>query len=102
MLKVLAICGNGMGTSMIIKVKVKSFLEKQNIKAECNSCSLGEATGYLNQGTDIALCAQNLLSNIHAPERTKLIGLKNLMDEKEFGPRLLQVIQEHFPSQLGS
>ncbi|MEM9424096.1 MAG: PTS sugar transporter subunit IIB [Spirochaetota bacterium] len=97
MLKVLAICGNGMGTSMVIKMKVKSFLDKQNIPAEMNSCSLGEASGYLNQGVDIALCSKNLVPNIHPPERTRLIGLKNLMDEKEFGPLLLQTIQESFP-----
>jgi len=100
MIKVLAICGNGMGTSLVIKMKVKKFLDANNIKAEMQSCSLGEANGYLNQGMDIALCSQNLAKNITAPERTSLLGLKNLMDEKEFGPMLMNVIKDRFPGEI--
>ena len=100
MIKVLAICGNGMGTSLVIKMKVKKFLDAQNIKAEMQSCSLGEATGYLNQGIDIALCSHNLAKNITAPERTTLLGLKNLMDEKEFGPLIMETVKERFPDEL--
>lgn len=98
MIKILAVCGNGMGTSLVIKMKVKSFLDKQGIKAQMDSCSLGESAGYLNQGVDIALCSRNLVSGIHAPERTHVIGLKNLMDENEFGPELLNIIETHFPN----
>jgi len=100
MIKVLAICGNGMGTSLVIKMKVKKFLDANNIKADMQSCSLGEAKGYINQGIDIALCSQNLAKNITAPERTSLLGLKNLMDEKEFGPLILDVVKERFPEEL--
>lgn len=100
MIKVLAICGNGMGTSLVIKMKVKKFLDAQGINAKMESCSLGEATGFLSQGIDIALCSQNLVKNIRAPERTHLIGLKNLMNDKEFGPLLMDVIKEHYPSEM--
>ena len=100
MLKVLAICGNGMGTSMVIKMKVKKFLTEQGIQAEMDSCSLGEASGFLNQGVDIALCSKNLVPNVKAPERTHLVGLKNLMDEKEFGPLIIEIVKEHFPNYL--
>ncbi len=101
MIKVLAICGNGMGTSLVIKMKVKKFLDANNIKAEMESCSLGESKGFLNQGVDIALCSQNLAKNITPPERTTLLGLKNLMDEKEFGPLILDTVKERFPQELG-
>ena len=100
MIKVLAICGNGMGTSLVIKMKVKKFLDAQGVEAKMESCSLGEATGYLSQGIDIALCSQNLVKNINKPEKTHIIGLKNLMDDKEFGPPLMKVIEENFSSEL--
>ena len=102
MLKILAICGNGMGTSMVIKMKVKKFLNEQGIQAEMDSCSLGEAAGFLNQGMDIALCSKNLVPNVKAPEKTHLIGLKNLMDEKEFAPLIIEIVQQHFPDYLSN
>lgn len=100
MIKVLAVCGNGMGTSLVIKMKVKKFLDANNIKAEMMSCALAEAKGYISQGIDIVLCSHNLAKNVDAPERTTLLGLKNLMDEKEFGPLILETVKTRFPDEL--
>lgn len=38
-MKVLAVCGSGMGTSMIMKMKMKKVLDKLGIQASVNSCS---------------------------------------------------------------
>ncbi|MGL1892544.1 MAG: PTS sugar transporter subunit IIB [Spirochaetaceae bacterium] len=100
MIKVLAICGNGMGTSLVIKMKVKKYLDANNIKAEMLSCSLAEAKGFISQGIDIALCSAQLAKNVDAPERTTLLGLKNLMDDKEFGPLLLETVKTRFPNEI--
>lgn len=100
MIKVLAVCGNGMGTSLVIKMKVKKFLDANKIKAEMNSCSIGESKGYLSQGIDIALCSQHLAKEMTAPPRTHIIGLKNLMDEKEFGPKILEIVKEFYPNEM--
>ncbi len=101
MIKVLAVCGNGMGTSLVIKMKVKQFLDEQGINASMESCSLGEAGGYMNQGVNIVLCSKNLVSNLHAPEGVHVIGLVNLMSAKEFGPQIMNVVNEHFPGEMG-
>lgn len=92
-MKILAICGNGMGTSLVIKMKVKKFLEKSQLEAEVLSCSLGEANGYLQQNIDIALCSKNLVSALQPPLHVAVIGLVNLMDEKEYGPKILELIK---------
>lgn len=81
-------------------MKVKKFLEANNIKAEMNSCSVGESKGFLSQGIDIALCSQHLVKEMPAPPRTHVLGLKNLMDEKEFGPKILEVVKEFYPDEL--
>ena len=47
MMKVLAVCGSGMGTSMIMKMKVAQVLKKLDVDADVNSCSLGEAKSGL-------------------------------------------------------
>ena len=94
-MKILAICGNGMGTSLVIKLKVKKFLEANGVDAQVESCSLSEASGYLATGIDIALCSQQLVSGITPPARTHVLGLKNLMDENEFGPAILTIIADN-------
>ena len=47
MLNILCVCGNGMGTSTILKISVKNICEQNHIDASVESCSFGEATSYL-------------------------------------------------------
>lgn len=102
MVKLLAVCGNGMGTSLVIKLKVKKFLEANKIKSQIDSCSLGEAKGYFSQGMDIVLLSSQLASSLgDVPARTHVLALKNLMDDKEFGPKLLEIVKEFYPDDIG-
>ena len=43
MVKVLAACGNGKGSSMVIKMKVENALQAKPNRLYSNSCSVGEA-----------------------------------------------------------
>jgi galactitol-specific phosphotransferase system IIB component len=99
MVKILAVCGNGMGTSLVIKMKVQKFLDAHKIAASAESCSLGESSSRVG-GADIILCSRHLEGQIRIPTGKYLIGLKNLMDEKEFGPALLEIINKHFKSEI--
>ncbi len=95
MIKILAICGNGMGTSMIIKMKVQNYLNGKGVQAEVDSCALGEAAGKL-QGVNIALCSKHLADQVNVSTGQHLLELTNLMDEAEFGPALDTVIETYF------
>ena len=54
MVKVLTACGNGMGSSMVIKMKVENALRNLGqTDFTVNSCSVGEAKS-LASGYDIA------------------------------------------------
>ena len=46
MLNILCVCGNGMGTSTILKISVKNICEQNHIDASVESCSFGEAMSY--------------------------------------------------------
>ncbi|QSH41402.1 PTS sugar transporter subunit IIB [Lentisphaerota bacterium ZTH] len=91
MVKVLAICGNGMGTSMMIKMKVKKFLSGKGIDASVNSGSLGDSTSMIPLN-DIIMCSKHIAANLKVPAGKHLIALTNLLDEKEFGPKLLEIV----------
>ncbi|MCY1151652.1 MAG: PTS sugar transporter subunit IIB [Sphaerochaetaceae bacterium] len=101
MIKILAVCGNGMGTSLVIKLKVKKFVEANNIKCQIDSCSLGQAKGFISQGVDIVLLSSQLASGLGTvPPRTHVLALKNLMDDKEFGPKILDIVEKNYPEDI--
>ena len=89
MMKVLAVCGSGMGTSMIMKMKVAQVLKKLNVDADVNSCSLGEAKSGLSN-YDLVLASTHIASELKGGPNTKIIGLLNLLDEKELESKLTE------------
>jgi PTS system ascorbate-specific IIB component len=82
MLKVIAACGNGMGTSQIIKMKIGNVFKKLGIPVEVGHMSVGEALGQA-QNYDVVFCSDSLAGTFKATPKTKIIGLKNLLSEQE-------------------
>lgn len=89
-MKVLAVCGSGMGTSMIMKMKVGKVLQKLGVQADVNSCSVGEAKSGLSN-YDLVLASTHIAGELKAGPNTKIIGLLNLLDEKELEAKLNEV-----------
>ena len=90
MMKVLAVCGSGMGTSMIMKLKVGKVLQKLGVQADVNSCSLGEAKSGLSN-YDLVLASTHIASELKGGPNTKMVGLLNLLDANELETKLKEV-----------
>ena len=83
MLKVLATCGNGMGSSMIMELRVKKVFDAQGISYDISHCSLGEALSIAN-GFDIIFCPMSFRTSFTSlKEGIKLIPLANVLSEAE-------------------
>lgn len=54
MINILCVCGNGMGTSTILKINIKKICDKHGIDASVESCAFGEALSYL-PNTDLVI-----------------------------------------------
>ncbi|MCF0218132.1 MAG: PTS sugar transporter subunit IIB [Malacoplasma sp.] len=91
MLKIVAACGNGMGTSMIIKLKVEKICKALNLDASVEAMSMGMAKGLVNS-VDIIICSTHLMDNFDPNKKAKIVGVKNLMDEKEIEAGLSKVV----------
>ena len=92
MVKVLTACGNGMGSSMVIKMKVENALRNLGqTDFTVNSCNIGE-TKSLTSGYDIVIASLHLINELEGRTNGKLIGLDNLMDDKEITEKLSQVL----------
>lgn len=99
MVKVLAVCGNGLGTSMLIQKKVQKFLTGEGIAAQTDSCSLAESNDKIAD-YNIVLCSQHLVGQMKSDSKAHIVGLKNLMDQNEFGPKLKDIITSHFSDSM--
>ena len=87
MLKVLAACGAGMGSSQIIKMKIKKVLDKLKIESSIDHMSVGQAKSMVNN-SDIIFVAEGLKNNFNVDDSKKLIGLKNLLSEEEIEEKI--------------
>lgn len=90
-MKVLAACGSGMGSSQIIKMKIANVFRKLNIPVDIHHCAIAEAKS-LAKGYDVVICSVALLdvfANVDLGD-TKVIGLKNLLSEKEITEKLAE------------
>ncbi|AKA49771.1 PTS sugar transporter subunit IIB [Mycoplasmopsis gallinacea] len=79
-MKVLCLCGSGMGTSMIIKMKVSQALKELGINGSVEALGLGQGKSVANN-YDVILCTQNFVSEVNT--KAQVYGLKNIMNLDE-------------------
>ena len=94
--RILAVCGNGQGSSMIMKMKVDQFLTQSNID---HSCAVGEYKSELS-GADIIIASTHIAGEITVTGNKYVVGVRNMLSPADFGPKLLEVIKEHFPQDV--
>ncbi|VUC90902.1 PTS system L-ascorbate-specific transporter subunit IIB [Salmonella sp. NCTC 11881] len=95
--RILAVCGNGQGSSMIMKMKVDQFLTQSNIDHTVNSCAVGEYKSELS-GADIIIASTHIAGEISVTGNKYVVGVRNMLSPADFGPKLLEVIKETFPA----
>ncbi|STQ14630.1 PTS system L-ascorbate-specific transporter subunit IIB [Enterobacter cloacae] len=71
--RILAVCGNGQGSSMIMKMKVDQFLTQSNIDHTVNSCAVGEYKSELN-GADIIIASTHIAGEISVSGNKYVVG----------------------------
>ncbi|MEQ9891732.1 PTS sugar transporter subunit IIB [Pectobacterium aroidearum] len=96
MLKVLCVCGCGLGSSFAIEMSAKSVLKKLGIDAEINHTTISEASAFRY---DVILTqkifADILTSEANEDEKKRIIILNKLTDKDEIEEKILAYIQAH-------
>lgn len=88
MLKVLAACGNGMGSSQIIKMRIEQVLRELNLTFKVDHSSVGMAKGSARNYDLVIVPIQLAKEFSHVPETTKVVGLVNLLSAQELKEKL--------------
>lgn len=87
MLKVMVACGNGMGSSMLIKMTVENIFRNHHVDAEIDHTSVGDATSSASN-YDVVLCPLSFENSFNHSGNTKIIGLQNVLSSDEIVEKL--------------
>lgn len=84
-MRILVCCGNGAGTSMMIKLNVEKALKKLGLEAqEIYHCAVSEGKSAASR-YDIVLCSNNFVPMFEDAKKhgVKVVGLRNVMSMPE-------------------
>ena len=79
-LKVLAVCGFGVGTSLILRMNIESVLKTNGIIAEVTNADLMTATSIER---DIIFTSEELYNQIKKSAKVPIVVITNFMSKKE-------------------
>ncbi|EPL6453436.1 MULTISPECIES: PTS ascorbate-specific subunit IIBC [Providencia] len=93
--RILAVCGNGQGSSMMMKMKIGQYLEKKGIPHIMDSCAVSDYKSKL-AATDIIVSSKHLSSEMDPGEGKFVLGVQNMLNPNSFGDELLNIIHTNF------
>ncbi|MEG1947156.1 MAG: PTS sugar transporter subunit IIB [Lachnospiraceae bacterium] len=89
-LKVLAVCGFGVGTSLILRMNVEKILSKHQIEAEVEHVDVTSAVGM---PADVVVTSREIAEQIIEHFKVPVIIINNFMDMKEIETKCIEVIE---------
>lgn len=90
-LQIMAVCGFGIGSSMLLKMKIDEVLKAENIDAETYPQDVTSAT---SQAVDIVFTSKEISSQLEGKVKAPLIVINNFMDTNEIKEKGLPIINE--------
>jgi len=87
-MKMMAVCGSGLGSSFMMEMNIKKVLKNLNIEADVEHSDLGSVTPDV---ADVFVMAKDIAYSANLPE-DKIIIINNIIDLKE----IEQKIREYF------
>ncbi|MGR5091817.1 PTS ascorbate-specific subunit IIBC [Vibrio maritimus] len=95
---ILAVCGNGQGSSMMMKMKIGKYLEKKGVPHVMDSCAVSDYKSKL-ASTDIIVSSKHLSAEMEPGEGKFVLGVQNMLNPNSFGDELLDIINTNFATQ---
>ncbi|MCG8688327.1 MAG: PTS sugar transporter subunit IIB [Desulfobacterales bacterium] len=88
-IKVLAVCGFGVGTSLMLRMNIEKVLKDNGIDAEVENADIMTA-GSIQ--ADIIFTSQELFSQLDGKVKSPLIVINNFMSNSEIEEKAMPVI----------
>ena len=81
-MKILAVCGFGVGSSMVLKMTIEKVLKMKEIEAEVENTDISTAQGMR---CDVIFTSFELAENLKGTVSIPIIPIKKYMDIEEVG-----------------
>ncbi|MDU3018628.1 PTS sugar transporter subunit IIB [Clostridium perfringens] len=88
-MKIMTVCGFGVGTSLLLKMTVDSILEEEGINGEVEASDMTSACG---NSADLILTSKEIGEEIEGQVSGKLVYISNFMDKEEVKEKILKAI----------
>ena len=83
-MKIMAVCGSGLGSSFLVEMNIKKVLQKIGVEAEVEHSDLSSATPDV---ADLFVMAKDLAGSSSVPA-DRLVILENIVDMNELEQKL--------------
>jgi ascorbate PTS system EIIB component len=87
-MKILAVCGMGFGSSMVLRMTIEAVLKAENIKATVVVSDIGTAKA---EAADVIVTSAEF-AKLLTTSRVPIVVVKNYVDRKEMKEKLLPVL----------
>lgn len=88
-MKIMTVCGFGVGTSLLLKMTVDSILEEEGINGDVEAIDMTSACG---NSADLILTSKEIGKEIEGQISGKLVYISNFMDKEEVKNKILKAI----------
>ncbi|HAT4363549.1 TPA: PTS sugar transporter subunit IIB [Clostridium perfringens] len=88
-MKIMTVCGFGVGTSLLLKMTVDSILEEEGINGEVEAIDMTSSCG---SSADLILTSKEIGEEIEGQVSGKLVYISNFMDKEEVKEKILKAI----------
>ncbi|MBK0002310.1 PTS sugar transporter subunit IIB [Erwinia sp. S43] len=90
-MRIMAVCGSGLGSSFMVEMNIKKVLKKLNIEAEVEHSDLSSATPG---AADLFVMARDIAESANVPP-DRLVVLKSIIDMTELETKLKEYFSSH-------
>ncbi len=91
-MKIMVVCGHGLGTSLMMEMSIKNILKELNVAAAVDHCDLGSAKGTQ---CNIFIGTNDITEQLVAQGVDgKIVPLKNMVDKVAMKESLSGALQE--------
>ncbi len=92
--RILAVCGSGQGSSMMMKMKIGQYLDKRGIANVMDSCAVTDYKGKM-ANVDIIVTSNHLAGEITGNDNVSVLGVQNMLNPNSFGNELVELVKKH-------
>lgn len=91
MIKIVAACANGSGTSLMMELKIKQICKELGIDAQVCHCPISEAKSTASR-YNVVVTAVNFISQFKSAEEAgvKVVAVKNILSADELKQKFIE------------